>query len=105
MREDSIKVLRNDGVSEIERGDSIIKDMCRLTTDLLNYKYTVDHYTGNNTSTIISDSVCQIKNSMALLVSDMEIYMDQMDIADKVRDKANKRLWKMADRVQKNPDR
>ena len=102
MREESIKIFRYDGISEVERGDILIKDMCRVTTDLLNYRYTINHYVGDNTSTVVTDIVCQIKNSLALLLSDMEIYMDQMDIVDKVRDKADKRLWKMADRVRKN---
>lgn len=102
MREDIIKVFRYDSISEVERGDILIKDMCRVTIDLLDYRYTINHYIGDDTSTVVIDIVCQIKDSLALLLSDMEIYMDQMDITNKVRDKADKRLWKMADRVQKN---
>lgn len=102
MREDIIKVFRHDGISEIERGDILIKNMCRVTTDLLNYRYTVNHYVGDNTSTVVTDIVCRIKNSLALLLSDMEIYMDQLDITDKVRQKKVERINKLAEKIRRN---
>lgn len=102
MREDIIKVFRHDGISEIERGDILIKNMCRVTTDLLNYRYTVNHYVGDDTSTVVTDIVCRIKNSLALLLSDMEIYMDQLDITDKVRQKKVERINKLAEKIRRN---
>lgn len=102
MKEDIIKVFRHDGISEIERGDVLIKNMCRVTTDLLNYRYTVNHYVGDDTSTVVTDIVCRIKNSLALLLSDMEIYMDQLDITDKVRQKKVERINKLAEKIRRN---
>lgn len=102
MREESIKIFRYDGISEVERGDILIKNMCRVTTDLLNYRYTVNHYIGDDTSTVVTDIVCRIKNSLALLLSDMEIYMDQLDITDKVRQKKVDRINKLAEKIRRN---
>lgn len=100
--EKMLRVLSTSGKSEMERADNLIKGMCRLINDLLEYRYCLDHYKLDGKSTVVIDSIAKIKNSTALVVSEMDIYMDQMDITNKVKQKASDRIKRLADKVQKN---
>lgn len=99
--EDALRTISTSGKTETERADILIKEMCRLTSDLLDYRYVVENCKTDGNSTAIADYVGKIKNSMALVVSDMDILMDQFDITDKVRQKAVDRVNRIADRIEK----
>lgn len=99
--ENMLRTISTSGRTEIERADNLIKEMCRLTSDLLDYRYVVENCKTDGNSTAIADSVMKIKNSMALVVSDMDILMDQFGITDKVRQKAVDRVNRIADKIRK----
>lgn len=91
---DNVKILARNERDEIEAAEVIIKEMCQLTTSFLNYKYTVDHYKGEGTA--ISDKVDTIKNNLAVLLGDIDVYMEQMNITSKVVDKKESRIARLA---------
>lgn len=95
--EQCIKELATDGKSEFERADNLIKEMSRLTMDLLDYRYIYEHCEGSE-STALQDAVAKIKNSIAILSGDMDIYMELMDITKKVQDKKCYRINRIAER-------
>ena len=98
---DKIKTIAINGKNEVEMGDAMIKDMCRLTNDLLDYRYVVEHYEANSeSSTMLRDRVNVVKKSMVVLMSDMEIYAEQMDITDEVEKLINKRINKIVKRLE-----
>lgn len=99
--EEALRIISTSNRTENERADILIKEMCRLTTDLLDYRYAVENYKTDGSSTVLQDSVARIKNTMAILVSDMDIYMDQMGIAEDVNRKATDRVNRMAERVRR----
>lgn len=99
--EDALRTISTSAKTETERADILIKEMCRLTNDLLDYRYAVENCKAVGKSTMVADYVGKIKNSMALVVSDMDILMDQFDITDKVRQKAVDRVNRIADRIEK----
>jgi len=98
---DAIRIIATSDRNEEERAEIMIKDMCRLTSDLLDYKYAFDHYEGSEGSTVLRDKVNTIKNSMVLLMSDMKIYAEQMDITDDVETLIDKRINKIAEKVRR----
>lgn len=97
---EELRVIAKSDKSILERGDMIIKDMCRLTQDILNYRYTCEKYKGDNAS-VIEDKMNSIKNTMGILISDLDIYMEVAEIKDSVNNKAVKRIHKVADKLTK----
>lgn len=91
---EAIKKLADDDRTELERGDILIREMCRLTSDLLDYRNAVENYKGKGT--VLNDLLGTIANSMALLMSDLDIYAEYMDITDKVAHKKENRVIKLA---------
>lgn len=88
--EDNVKELAKGDKGESERIDLLIKGMCRLTNDLLDLKYAEENYKG--TGTAIEDKLNIVKNDIATLEGDLDIYAALMNITDKVRDKKEKRV-------------
>jgi len=95
---EEIKVIADSNKSLMDRGDLIIKHMCRLTEDILNYRYACEKYKGNSDS-IIYDKMGTIKNSLSVLISELEIYMEKANITDDVKNKAAKRIHKVAEKL------
>lgn len=93
MYKEMIKALANDGRSAEDRSNVIIREICRLTSDICDYNYAVGHYKGNGT--VIEDKQNQIKNSLALVLSDLSIYAEQLGITEDVETKVKKRLEKL----------
>ena len=91
-----IKVIAEDGRSIEDRSNIVIREMCRLIGDICDYDYTVNHYKGDGTA--VEDKRNQIKNSLALVMSDLDIYAEQLGITTGVKDKAYKRLKKLTDK-------
>lgn len=98
--EEKIKLILNEGsINTNERGQLLIRSLCRAVDSIVNYNYAETHYNGDDTSTVMKDKVSSIKNALAVVISDMELYMTALDIADITRVKAHNRICKMADRI------
>lgn len=95
--ENMVKLMANSNRTQFERADILIKEMSKLTIDLLDYRYTAEHYKGEGTA--INDRKNQIKNSLVLVMTDIDIYMEQMGMTEEVKDKANKRLGKLVNKI------
>ena len=84
------ELAHNGGKTDIERGEVIIREMLRLIGDLIDYRWAVEHYKG--TGTAINDKKNSVKNSLALLISDLDIYTEQMGLTKKVQKRSDDRL-------------
>lgn len=94
---DLVSKIADGSKTQFERGDILIREFCRLAEDILDYRYAAEHY--NGTGTLLDDKRNQIKNSLVLVKSDLDIYMEQMGITEVVNDKATKRLTRIVDRL------
>lgn len=95
--ENMVKIMAKSNRTQFERADILIKEMSKLTIDLLDYRYAAEHYKGEGTA--INDRKNQIKNSLVLVMTDIDIYMEQMGMTEEVKDKANKRLGKLVNKI------
>lgn len=96
----AVQIMAGGDKDEIDRGDIIIKEMCRLTNDILDYRYAVNHYEGNQKG-IFKDKIGSIKNTLAVMLGDIDMYMEYLDITDKVEKKKTDRLIKLASKKDK----
>jgi len=92
--EEMVKKLAETDMTEIERGENLIRSMCGVIDAILNYKYVLDHYKGDSDG-VIQDQINSIKNAMAIMVGDADVYMMLLGITDKVRTKADSRIGKI----------
>lgn len=99
MNEKINLILENGSVNTNERGQLLIRSLCRAVDSIVDYNYAETHYRGDKNSTVMKDKVSAIKNTLAVVVSDMELYMTALDIADNTRVKAHNRICRMADRI------
>ena len=90
-------IVQNNDRTELERGDVLIKDMSRLIVDLVNYRYAVENYKGNQEG-VLQDNLSKVKNSVALLMGDLDIYNEQVGITAKVEDKKTDRMNRIVKR-------
>ena len=93
-----IKELAESEISDIERGDLLIRDMCKTIDAILVYKYTKDYYSGNSDS-VIQDRINAIDQAMAVMVGNMDIYMEILQITYSVQQHNNKRIQKILKRI------
>lgn len=93
-----IKVANSDK-TEFERAEALIRQFCKLTDELLDYKYMIEHYNGGERSSVIEDEKNILINKLAVVKSDLDIYIQKMDITSDVIDKATKRLERMTKRI------
>lgn len=91
-----VKVIAEDG-NEATKGNIVVREMCHLIDSILDYNYAVDNYVGDGT--VIEDKRNQIKNKMTLVVTDFDIYMEQLGLTEEVEKKTIKRLEKLTKRV------
>ena len=96
--ESAVETMAVTSRDELDRADIIIREMTRLTNDLLDYRYVATHYEGDSQD-VLKDKINTIKNSLAVLLGDLDIYMEYMDITDKVNNKKQKRVIEL---VKKN---
>lgn len=87
--EEMIKVIASTDVSTAERGEELIKSACKMIEAILEHKYAVDH---NFSSDIINDKMNTLKNKMATMVSDVDVFMHSCRITESVLYKAKKRI-------------
>ena len=95
-KEDVVKIANSDKTS-FERGDIIIKEMNRLATNILDYRYAAEHYEGNGN--VLEDTKNNVVNSLAILISDLDVYTEQLGVEDKIKYKTYKRIEKIAKKV------
>ncbi len=93
-----IKAVADSDRTQFERADILIREMCKLTSDLLDYRYASEHYKGDGN--VVDDRINTIKNSLSLVVTDIDIYMEQMNITKEVKDKAAKRMDKLVNKLE-----
>lgn len=96
--EDMVRVIAKSDRTITERGEQIIKDVGKVIETIMNYNYTVAHYEGNAEG-VVQDKVGSIKNSLAILESDVDVYKESLGITRKVWEKKQKRVNKIMDRI------
>ena len=95
--EEALEVCANSNKTVEERGELVIRDACRMINDILDYKYALENYHG--TGTVIDDKRNVVKNSMALLESEIDIYKTMLDITDDVFTTKVKRTVRIAEKI------
>lgn len=95
--EEALGVCANSDKTVESRGELIIRNMCRMINDILDYKYALENYHG--TGTVIDDKRNVVKNSMALLESEIDIYKTMLDITDDVFTTKVKRTVRIAEKI------
>lgn len=90
----SIEILISNK-DEDERIDLIIKAMAKLTNDLLDYRYMVNNYKGDSQE-LFSNKMDTIKNAIAVLEGELDIYKAMNDITEKTRKRKEQRIIKLA---------
>lgn len=95
----AIEICANSDKTIEDRGELIIRNICRITIDILDYKYALNNYKGGGT--VLADKRNVVKNSIALLESDMDIYKNMLGITDDVYAAKYKRTIKVAERINK----
>lgn len=98
--EDNVEVIATVNNDAFEKADVIIKEMCQLTTTLLNYKYLATH--GDLTKgNVGQDELNKIAKDISIVVSDIDIYAKQIGVTEEVNDKRQKRVEKMARKLER----
>lgn len=97
--EEAVKKLTKSNKSCFDRGDMIIRDCCKLITDIQNYRYTYDHYKGGENNTVLKDKLMTIKNSLGIIIGDIDTYAEMLNITDLVKDKCESRIIEIADKI------
>lgn len=87
-----------------DRDQLVVRSMCKTIDAIMNYNYADIHYAGDDTSSVMKDKLASVKSNLAVLLSDVELYMQALDIADDTRTKAYKRIVKMAERVKEREE-
>ena len=90
----SIEILISDK-DEDERIDLIIKAMSKLTNDLLDYRYMVNNYKGDSQE-LFANKMDTIKNAIAVLEGELDIYKTMNGITEKTRKRKEQRVSKLA---------
>lgn len=93
-----VKVIAASDKTEFERGEIVIKDMSKVIADILDYKYAAENYKGS-AEDVLKDKVNSVKNSIARLESDMDIYKEVMGISKRVEQKKTDRIEKITELI------
>lgn len=92
--DDVKKIVANSNVSIEDEENIVVKNMCILIEKIIDYRYAVRHYKGNNLN-VIEDKVSSIKNAMSVTGSNLDIYAEMLNIYEKVEYKKVQRITKM----------
>ena len=101
MNKENIELVAKSGKTEFERADMLMRSMSKLSIAMLDYKYAYDNYEGNREE-ILKDRTMAIKNAMAVVLSDAEIYMYLLGITELTKQKASGRIDKVANAIMRN---
>lgn len=94
---DMVKTVANGNKTQFERGEIIIKEMNRLSTDILDYRYAAERCSGDY-GTVLEDRKNHIKKALVVLKSDLDIYIEQLGLTEDITKKATERLDRLVER-------
>ena len=93
-----VKKIADGNKTRFERGEVIIKEMNKLSTDILDYKYAAEHCS-DDYGTVVEDRKNHIKNSIIVLKSDLDVYIEQLGLTEVIDKKATERLDRLAKKM------
>lgn len=93
-----IQVIANSDRTVEERGELVVRDMCRTINAILDYKYTLQHFADRGTA--LEDKRNVVKNNLALLENDLDIYKQMLGIGKEVFTAKVKRAEKVAGKIE-----
>lgn len=88
--EDGIKTIAGGDITIAERSSRVVKMMAEFTAEIVDYNYAAEHYKGSGS--VMEDCLNKLKNKMALVMSEMDIYAEQLGVTDKVVEKKKARI-------------
>lgn len=95
--DDDVMVIANNRTI-IDQCDVITKEMCQMIIVMTNYKYAFQH--GNfDIGTVREDEINKLKNNISIVGSDIDIFMDMLNVTSDVLYKKKKRIEKMARKI------
>ena len=99
--EEMITKLAATEITDIERGENLIRSMIKTMDAIMNYKYVSEHYKGDAPGVMI-DQTNIIKNALVVMIGDMDIFMEVLHITNAVQYKAERRITKIINKVENN---
>ena len=72
--------------------DVIIREMCQAIDRMLKYRYSNHNYNKGNRDEVLKDKANEIKNSMSILLGDIDIYLSCLNVTDQTEEKKEQRL-------------
>lgn len=97
-----VKRIADFSINPEEKSEIVIKEMCHVIEDILNYNYAQNHYNSQNkNSTVLADHKNKIRNSLSILKSDLDIYCEMLGIREEVELKAQKRVERIHNKLVK----
>lgn len=95
--DDDVMVIANNRII-IDQCDVITKEMCQMIIGMTNYKYALQH--GNfDIGTVREDEINKLKNNISIVGSDIDIFMNMLNVTNDVIYKKKKRIEKMARKI------
>lgn len=96
--DEMIKVVANTDKTTLDRSDMVIKDIGKVLGDIVEYRYAAEHYKGDSKD-VLYDKAMSIKNSVALLETDLDIFEESLGIRNQVEEKKEGRLIKIVNKI------
>lgn len=93
--DNKIKAIAQSGKTEFERAEMLMKSMAKVNLALLDYKYAYENYDGNK-EVLMKDKLSTVKNTMANMLFDAEVYMETVGITELTRQKERSKVEKIA---------
>lgn len=95
--DDDVMVIANNR-TVVDQCDVITREMCQMIIAMINYRYALQH--GNlNIGTVREDEINKLKNNISIVGSDIDIFMDILNVTNDVIYKKKKRIEKMARKI------
>ena len=86
------------GTNVLKNNDMLVRSASKMIEDIISYRLACESGKSLDDK-VVADCASKLKNSIAVVVGDLEITMNLMDIKDKVDKKVISRLTKVYDRV------
>lgn len=95
--DDDVMVIANNRTI-VDQCDVLTKEMCQMIMAMTNYKYALQHCDLDR-GTVREDEINKLKNNISIVGSDMDIFMDMLNVTSDVIYKKKKRIEKMARKI------
>lgn len=89
--EEMIKVIAKD-TDLMTQTDVVIREMCQAIDRMLKYRYSNHNYNKGNRDEVLKDKANEIKNSMSILLGDIDVYLSCLNVTDQTKEKKEQRL-------------